>query len=368
MENLRQARGTILRETGARELEIIVVDDGSRDRTAEIAGGYPDVILVRHPSNRGYGAALKSGFARATGEVLGFLDGDGTCDAHDFAPMLGRIQAEGVDLVLGTRLGQGSRMPFVRRVGNRIFAFLTRLLSGRAVTDIATGMRLFRREVLERLPPLPDGLHYTPAMTCHALYLTNLKTASHEISYRERVGKSKLRVIEDGLRFLKIILDSALVYFPLKILGSLGLLAILVGIAYGVGPFVGYLRNRTVPEHLIYRLLAVATFVTVGVVFLLVGVVAQKITGIARGEPGPGRLARLLHSPMFQHYMIVGGVVLALGGIVLNAANVAEYVRHGRILSHWSYILVGGLAVTLGALTFALGVLSRMVDYLRGRK
>jgi len=360
VENIREARGAILKDTGIRDVEILVVDDGSRDRTAEIVRGYPDVKLVQHSRNRGYGAALATGFEKARGEVLGFLDGDGTCDAVDFVPLCRKL--EEADLVLGTRLSSSSRMPKIRRLGNRIFAALTRLLSGKAVTDIATGMRVFRRGVLDRLPPLPTGLHYTPAMTCHALFLTDLRVAEESISYSNRVGRSKLSVVKDGFRFLKIILDSALVYLPLKILGPIGLLFLLIAGAYSVGPIRHYLRARSLQEETIYRLLAIAALVAVGLIFILAGLVAQKIVHLIRGVP---TRSRLLHRPRFQHLLLLLGMILALSGIAINVPNLIEYVRYGRVQLHWVYVLVGGMSVVSGSALFAFGLLSRLIDLLQ---
>ncbi len=357
VENVREARAAILDHTKIREVEIVVVDDGSRDRTAEIVRGFPDVLLVSHPRNRGYGAALKTGFARATGELLAFLDGDGTCDAKDFAAMCRKL--EEADLVLGTRLGSSSRMPAIRRLGNRIFAGLTRFLSGKAVTDIATGMRVFRREVLERIPPLPDGMSMSPAMTCHAVYLSDLRVAEHPISYSDRVGKSKLSVVRDGFRFLKIILDTALVYLPRKILGATGALFLAVALVYAIGPLRFYAEHHALREDMIYRLLAIAVLVTVGMIFILVGLVAQKVVSLIRGDPPRSR---------FQHSLILLGVLVALSGIGLNLPNLIEYARIGRIHSHWSYVLVGGLLVISGSILFALGILSRMIDLLQGQR
>ncbi len=364
IENILEARSAILERSPVKAVEVIVVNDGSKDRTAEVVRRYPEAVLVEHPVNRGYGAALTTGFERATGDVLAFLDGDGTCDARDFVGLCGEL--ERADMVLGTRLGAGSRMPLVRRIGNRLFAALTGLLSGKAVTDIATGMRVMRREAWEKLPALPDGLHYSPAMTCHALYLRNLRVSEHEISYADRVGKSKLSVVKDGLRFLKIILDSALVYFPLKILGGLGFLFVLLGAAYGAGPVLHYLRHRALEEGMIYRLISVLVFASAGFMFVLVGVAAQKMALLmGDGEAPRSWILRAIRSRRFSRRLLAAGIVLALAGVGLNAGNILDYFAHGRIGAHWSYLLLGGLFVLGGASLFALAVLSRMVDLLK---
>jgi len=123
------------------------------------------VRLVSHETNRGYGAALKTGFCHSTGDLLAFLDADGTYPPEHF-PQLCCAALAGADLVIGSRMaGAKSQMPPVRRVGNLIFATLVSLVGNHRVSDSASGMRVFRREILERLYPLPDGLEFTPVMS-----------------------------------------------------------------------------------------------------------------------------------------------------------------------------------------------------------
>src|SRR5512139_629423 len=147
-----------LKKVGVNRLELLVVDDGSRDRTAEVAAGIKGVTLIRHPKNKGYGAALKTGFGKASGELIGFLDADGTYPPEYF-PQLCQSALAGCDLVIGSRMaGEDSKMPLTRRVGNLFFANLLTILSHQQVTDSASGMRVFKREALECMYPLPDGL------------------------------------------------------------------------------------------------------------------------------------------------------------------------------------------------------------------
>ena len=219
----------------AAALELIVVDDGSRDRTAEIVGEYPEVRLVQHPTNYGYGAALKTGFARATGDWLGFLDADGTYPPEHFPALLCAGRDEAADLVIGSRMaGAESEMPTSRRIGNLFFAGLVSLIGNRRISDSASGMRLIRREALARLYPLPDGLNFTPVMSTRAIHET-LSMIEVPIPYSERVGRSKLTIVGDGTRFLQSIVWTALNYNPVRILGAIGVacvaLALLIGLA-----------------------------------------------------------------------------------------------------------------------------------------
>jgi len=143
------------------DLELIVVDDGSQDSTAALLAYNPAVHLVRHDVNRGYGAALKTGFGHATGDWLAFLDADGTYPPEALPELYQVADIHDADLVVGSRMGNSAGgMPVTRRLGNALFAGLVSLIANTSVTDCASGMRVIRREALPRLYPLPDGLNF----------------------------------------------------------------------------------------------------------------------------------------------------------------------------------------------------------------
>src|SRR5438105_3064841 len=192
-----------LAAVGVGGLEIIVVDDGSRDGTAEVASAYETVRLIRHPDNLGYGAAIKTGFNNATGQLLAFTDADGTYPPERF-PDLCRVALEdGADVVVGSRRsGEHSDMPRMRRIGNFIWSNLVSIIGNHRVADPASGMRVLRASALRHLYPLPDGLNFTPVMSTRCVH-ENLKVIEVAIPYTERVGRSKLSIIHDGSRFLK---------------------------------------------------------------------------------------------------------------------------------------------------------------------
>lgn len=196
------------------DLEFIVVDDGSSDHTPELVQATPGVRLIRHVKNGGYGAALKTGFAAAQGEWIGFLDADGTYPPEHFPDLCRAALAHKADIVIGSRMaGAQSEMPAVRRLGNVIFANLVSLVSCQRITDSASGMRVFKKSILDRIYPLPDGLNLTPVMSTRALH-EELKMIEVAIPYSERRGRSKLSVVRDGLRFAQSIVWTALSYNP----------------------------------------------------------------------------------------------------------------------------------------------------------
>jgi len=223
-----------LQQAGIPELEVLVVDDGSVDGTARavrqsaIRHSQPGrrVRLLQHRSNRGYGAALQTGFKAASGDLLAFLDADCTYPPEHL-PELCSALTPGTALVLGDRLrSPASHMPALRWLGNRFYAALVSLLTGKPTVDCCSGMRVMPASTWRSLGPLPDGLDFTPAMTMRAL-LAGLNVAQVVIPYHERVGRSKLRLLRDGVRFLDTILREGRAGPRVRLLATLGLLAAL---------------------------------------------------------------------------------------------------------------------------------------------
>ena len=138
-------RENIVRETPVEEVEIIVVNDGSHDKTLEIAEQFKEISLVSYARNRGYGAAIKSGFEKAKGTIVSFLDADGTCDPHFFIEMCNKLIKKDADVVIGSRMTKESKMPIIRRAGNLFYVALINLLGSAKITDSASGMRVIKK-------------------------------------------------------------------------------------------------------------------------------------------------------------------------------------------------------------------------------
>lgn len=236
-----------LKKAGVEGFELLVVNDGSKDQTRqiaeEIAASTTDVRVINQV-NRGYGGALKTGFSQASGDLIGFLDADGTYPPEYF-PQLCVAAMKGADLVIGSRMaGEESKMPLVRRIGNWLFANLLSILGWQRVTDSASGMRVFQRSSMERMYPLPNGLNLTPVMSTRAIH-EGLKVVEVPITYSERLGRSKLSALRDGSIFLQSMVWTAMAYNPVRILGGIGLAGALVAFAVGLGLIVARLSGIT---------------------------------------------------------------------------------------------------------------------------
>ena len=178
IESALDSRKTITDNSPVTEVEITVVSDGSSDNTASIALEFADKInVIVFEKNRGYGAAIKEGWKESDADILGFIDADGTCDPNNFADLCTALVEEKADIISGCRLNKKSKMPLVRKLGNRAFAFMLTVFSSWKMRDIASGMRVVRKDSLSKLLPLPDGLHFTPSMSARAMLSNKLMNA-----------------------------------------------------------------------------------------------------------------------------------------------------------------------------------------------
>jgi len=350
IERTLKAREGIIHDTPVKSVEVIVVNDGSRDSTGRIAQGYGGITVVSYDKNKGYGAAIKEGFKKATGDLLSFLDADGTCEPAFFTDLINALVKNNADIAIGSRLGAGTRMPMIRRVGNRIYAAIINYFEDAGITDCASGMRVLRREALDKLYPLPDGLHFTPMMSCKALMSAESKIIEIPMEYKERVGKSKLSVIKDGRKFLRVILDTAMFYNPLKFFMTIGVFFMIIAAAYSIHPVVYYMINHRIEETFIYRLITIAMLTTAGVNFMIFALVADNLVSLLNNRPSFYEKTnnRLVRNILYPRSLLRAGFFMIAGAMLINMKTIGEYVTTGRIYVHWVYVLAGALLVLLG--------------------
>jgi Glycosyl transferase family 2 len=364
IERCLQARKEIIETSPVTEVDITVVSDGSTDRTVELASRFTDRIkLIVFPKNRGYGAAIKEAWAQSNAELLGFLDADGTCDPRFFSQLSNALKEHGADMALGCRLNVHSKMPWVRRVGNSLFASILSLLSSSRVRDTASGMRVVRRKCLPELLPLPDGLHFTPAMSARAILSDTVRTVEIDMPYEEREGESKLRPGRDGLRFLKAIFDAALLYRPARPLAMLGLLWLAIAIVLMVTPTAYYLEHRAVQEWMIYRFIVSHLAGTLASLLLAASHLTWRIVAIVLPKDLSKRRQRNVLEWFFSSRLRwYTPTMLLIGGGLLVLPSFLELVRTGATYEHWSRFIAMSFCWSVAFIILVTSV----VDYILG--
>jgi len=357
-----------LKESGVEDLELLVVDDGSGDNTAAVAGGIDGVRLIRHEKNRGYGAALKTGFSKANGDLIGFLDADGTYPPEYF-PQLCQKALNGSELVIGTRLsGTDSKMPLTRRVGNFFFATLLTILGRQKVSDSASGMRVFKRSILERIYPLPDGLNLTPVMSTRAVH-EGIKMAEVPIPYDERVGNSKLSVVRDGTLFLQSMVWTVLTYNPVRILGIIGLIGILFALAVAIALIVARAQGVTSlgPWGVSAIYAAMVAGIT-GISVFALGSTFNYLVSLFYKEPiRQGLFGKPIFNPSLDHYFGWIGLGAVVAGLLLGGVSTVLGVSGWEIARLWLYLLGSAMFILVGVQLIIYWILMRVLEELSQR-
>ena len=249
------------------DAEIIVVDDGSEDDTAAVAKE-AGAIVVRHPESLGNGAAVKAGARAATGDIIAFMDGDGQHNAAEFASLLEKLD-DGYDMVIGAR-DSGSHANVGRLYANGIYNVVASWLTGRRIPDLTSGFRVVRAALFKQfLYLLPNGFSYPTTITM-AFLRAGYPITFETIPVDKRVGKSHIRPIRDGVRFLVIIFKIATLYSPLKIF-----LPISAGFfATGLGWYVYTFSTMGRFTNMSMLLLSAA------VIVFLIGLISEQITAL----------------------------------------------------------------------------------------
>lgn len=253
-----------LRELFAKE-EIIVVDDGSNDQTLAVCEANR-VRVITHPHSMGNGAAVKSGARAATGDILVFMDADGQHRPSDISVLLEKSK-QGFEMVVGARTS-GSQAGVHRAFANSFYNKLATWMVGQDVEDLTSGFRVVKADKFRKfLYLLPNGFSYPTTITM-SFFRAGLPVAYVPIVAAKRVGKSHIRLLRDGGRFLLIIFKIGTLYSPLRLFLPISLLFFLTGLGYYLYSFLTVHRFTNMSALL---------FIT-SVLIFLIGLVSEQIT------------------------------------------------------------------------------------------
>ncbi len=270
--NEAAAIGPVVRDLAAAApwREILVIDDGSSDRTGAEAAAAGARVL-RHPYNKGNGAAVKTGIRHAAGEYVLIIDGDGQHDPADALRLVARLGE--YDLVVGARSAE-TQAGWTRRVGNGVLNWLATFLTDHAIPDLTSGFRAANLAYLrEFVSLLPNGFS-TPTTSTLCFIKAGYNVAFEPVHARTRSGASKIRLSSDGPKFLLIMLRIITIFSPLRIFIPVAALSFALGAGYGVWTIwhETHVTNTSV------------LLVLFAVVVLLVGLVSEQISALRFDE------------------------------------------------------------------------------------
>jgi glycosyltransferase involved in cell wall biosynthesis len=259
---------TVVRDltSAARWLEILVVDDGSSDQTGANAAA-AGARVIRHPYNKGNGAAVKSGIRQAAGVFILIADADGQHRPADATRLVAQLDT--YDLVVGARSVQ-TQASLARRLGNSALNRIASYLTEQPIPDLTSGFRAARREcLLEFIHLLPNGFS-TPTTTTLAFLRAGYSVRFEPVEAAQRAGVSKIRLGADGFNFFLILLKVITIFSPLRIFAPVSAAAFLLGAAYGAWTIVtqSHVTNSSV------------LLILLSVVILLVGLVSEQISSL----------------------------------------------------------------------------------------
>jgi glycosyltransferase involved in cell wall biosynthesis len=257
-------------EEALKEAEIIVVDDGSTDHTNEQVKLFPKVRLVRHPVNRGYGAAISTGIKISKGRFVVWFDGDGQHRVEDLIRVAQKLIHQDLDFCIGVR-DHNSYQDTTRKFGKFILRQAVRLVARKSLKDFNSGLRGFKKDVIKRY------LHLFPrrfgASTLTSLLMIERGYIGEEIPITvcKRIGKSSVKQVFDGFGTLMLLLRFFLLFRPIHFFGGMGMALILFGGIYGL--FKAYLTHKGFPVF-------GALLILLGIQSLFFGLICDQISSL----------------------------------------------------------------------------------------
>lgn len=245
--------------------EIIIVNDGSTDNTIDVCKQY-DIKVINHPYPKGNGAAIKSGARAATGDILVFMDADGQHLVSNIELLLAEIQ-KGYEMVVGSRAGK-AHASMARYFANTFYNILASWVSGQKIDDLTSGFRAIKSDKFnDFLYLLPNGFSYPTTITM-AFFRSGFSVKYVPVNVIDRIGKSHIKPLRDGLRFLLIIFKIGTLYTPLKFFAPISVLFFFTGVSYYAFTFITQGR---------FTNMSAVLFITAVLIFLL-GLISEQLT------------------------------------------------------------------------------------------
>lgn len=255
--------GQVMKMTGERH-EILVVDDGSDDNTA-LEAQQAGARVISHPYNMGNGAAVKTGIRHAEGKILIMMDGDGQHNPEDIPRLIEKIGR--FDMVVGARTGD-SASHFHRDMANGLFNLFASYICKRRIQDLTSGFRAIKTDIARQFVLLlPNSFSYPTTITM-AVLRSGYSLTYVPVRTNHRVGKSKIKIIRDGSRFLLIIIKIATLFSPMRVFLPVSAVMFLTGLGYGVFRIL-FMGGRYGPTS--------AMLMTMAVVIFMVGLVSEQV-------------------------------------------------------------------------------------------
>jgi hypothetical protein len=238
-------------------------------------------------------------------------------------------------------------------------------------------MRVVRRSALPELMPLPDRLHFTPAMSARALLSEHIKIKEKDMPYEERAGESKLSIWKDGLRFLRVIIETAILYRPNRLLSLVATVFTVIALALMAHPIINYIQNHDVKDWMLYRLivsnvLGITAFLFFSAAFITEKVVAMTVSRRPSIDAGRQSVLSKIYSSGYIWIVPILGTIL---GILLIGDSLYTRIFMGETTEHWSryvamsfFISVAFIALATKSIEHVLKLISARLDYMQSQE
>lgn len=256
--------------------KVIVVNDGSTDKTREILERIKEVTLINHPYNKGYGASLKTGILQADTPLISFYDADGQHRPEDLEKM--QLNFDNYDMLVGQR-GKDSHQEWVRKPGKWVLSKVANFLTGRKIPDLNSGLRIIKRDIIkEMLHLFPDGFSFSTTSTI-AFMNMGYNIDYHPIVVNKRVGKSTVKQLKHGSSILLLILRLIVLFNPLKVFIPVSFALITLGLVYEILWGIAFIDGvRLIPGALLLLLS--------GLLIFFFGLLADQISSLRKQSIG----------------------------------------------------------------------------------